>query len=66
MNKKEHFLSLIKQAEERIDYLLALGTDEGYKAATAVEEEYFDWFNDRHRQRITNVMFLPNHIHFQE
>jgi hypothetical protein len=66
MNKKEHFLSLITQAEERIDHLLSLNTEEAYKAASAIEEEYLDWFNDRHRQRTSFVMFIPNYLHFQE
>jgi len=69
MDKENQYNELIDWAGNRIDYLFSRASackNKHLKAkhrlnAQALEEEFFDWFADRHSNKKQNVLFIPHY-----
>jgi len=63
MSNVEYYYYLMDWAGNRIDDLSTQSND---VYAQAIEEEFFDWFNDRHQQKPSNVLCVPYHKEYKE
>lgn len=56
-NKEEQLEQLMQWATQRLDDIYTTQP----KDALALEEEFFDWYNDQHQGNQSNVLFVPYH-----
>ena len=63
MSPAEYHYYLMDWAGNRIDDLSTQSQD---LYSQAIEEEFFDWFNDRHQLKPSNVLSVPYHKDYNE
>lgn len=57
LSKEEQFNRVCDWSIKRLDHMYIRSP----LNALALEEEFFEWYDDRHKNRLTDVLFVPYH-----